>query len=195
MNCLKLFLASGILLFSAQSMAVGFFIEPGVFYEAGNNEVQWPSPLSSSTGTTRGLGVDLKLGVHFDSIVFLALDGSYSKVTFKNSATDYDADATSTAYGAIVGGQFPILGLRVWGGYMFGGTLDPDSSGIYDVKFDEAKGLKVGVGIKILIVSINLEYMDLKYDKSTIEKPVSADFDNKLENKVGMLSVSFPLTL
>lgn len=195
MKILKILLTSALLLFSVKSMAVGLFLEPGIFYEKGDNNIDWPSPLSSSTGTTKGFGVDLKLGLHWNSVVFLALDGTYSKVKFENSATDYSADATSTTYGAVIGGQFPVLGLRAWGGYVFGGKLDPDEDGGYDVKFEDPKGLKVGVGFKIFFVSINVEYMDLKYDKSYIEKPTNMSFDNKLENKVGMVSLSFPLSL
>jgi opacity protein-like surface antigen len=194
MNCIKLLVTSVILLFSAHSFALGLYVEPGVFYEFGNNEVDWPSPLSSSTGSTRGLGVDVKLGIHFDSILFVGADASYSKVKFKNSASDYDADGTSTAYGVIVGGQMPVLGLRGWVGYIFDGTLDPEDSGTYDAKFEQGTGYKLGVGFKLFIVSINLEYMELKYGKSKLEKPTSEDFDSDLKNKVGMLNVSFPFT-
>lgn len=194
MNQLKLvlFLLAGF--FGVQAHAVGLLLEPGVFYEKGDSDVQWPSPLSSSTGTTKGAGVDLKLGLHFDSVVFIALDGSYSKVKFENSAINYSADANSSFYSAVVGGQFPLFGLRLWGGYVFGGALDPEKDGVNDVKFDDPKGFKVGIGIKILIVSLNVEYLDVKYDKSQIEQPVAADFDSKLHNKVGLVSVSFPLT-
>ncbi|MFM6928920.1 MAG: outer membrane beta-barrel protein [Bdellovibrio sp.] len=178
----------------AQAQAVGFYFEPGVFYEKGDNDVQWPAPLNSSTGTTKGMGVDLKLGLHFDSVVFLALDGSYSKVKFENSANNYSADGNSTTYSAIVGGQFPVFGLRVWGGYVFGGALDPDKDGVNDVKFDDPKGLKLGVGFKIFVVSLNVEYMDVKYDKSRVEAPITADLDSKLHNKIGLVSVSFPMT-
>lgn len=195
MKIQKLILTAGFLLFSANAMAVGFYIEPGLFYEKGDNKIEWPSPLGSSTGTTKGPGLDLKIGLHWDSIVFLALDGTYSRVKFENSATNYSADGPSTTYGAIIGAQFPVLGLRGWAGYVFGGKLDPDQDGTYDVKFEDPKGLKLGLGFKIFLVSINLEYMDLKYDKSTIEKPVSTTFDDKLQNKVGILSVSIPITL
>ena len=194
MKYLRVLLFSVLGFICIQAQAVGFFLEPGVFYEKGDNDVQWPSPLSSSTGTTKGMGVDLKLGVHFDSVVFIALDGAYSKVKFENSAVNYSADGTSTIYSAVVGGQFPVFGLRLWGGYVFGGALDPDKDGVNDVKFDDPKGLKLGVGFKIFVASLNVEYLDIKYDKSKVEAPVSADFDSKLHNKVGLVSVSFPLT-
>lgn len=194
MKYLKLISILLVGFFGLQAHAVGFFLEPGVFYEEGDNDVQWPSPLSSSTGTTKGAGIDFKLGVHFDSVVFIALGAAYSKVKFENSAVNYSADANSTFYSAVVGGQFPLFGLRLWGGYVFGGALDPDKDGVNDVKFDDPKGLKLGVGLKIFFVSLNIEYLDVKYDKSLVEAPVAADFESKLHNKVGLVSLSFPLT-
>lgn len=194
MKTLQLFFLVSLFLFSTKALAAGLYIEPGIFYEKGDNKIDWSAPLSSSTGTTKGLGVDLKLGINWDSKVFLALDGSYARVKFENSATDYSADADSTTYGAILGAQFPHLGFRGWVGYVFGGKLAPDASGSYKVKFEDPKGLKLGVGFKILIVSLNIEYLDLKYDTSTVEQPIGTTFDNKLKNKIGRISVSFPLT-
>lgn len=186
----------GWALMAAMPAAAGFYIEPGITYEKGDNELEWPAPLSSSTGTGQGLGFNLKLGYHANDIFFVGLDGSYSKPKFESSAaTDYSAEATSTLYGAVIGAQMPVAGLRIWGGYIFGGDLDPEEDGGVDVKFEGAKGPKVGVGIKILIVSVNLEYMDLEYGTSKLEEagPVTGEL-GKFKNKVGLLSVSFPLT-
>lgn len=194
MKFLKLTLMSLLLGFSSSALA-GLYLEPGVTYEQGDNELVWPSPLNSSTGKTKGMGVNLKLGFHAGGILFAGLDGSYSKPKFENSANNYDADATSSTYGAVLGLQMPLAGLRIWGGYVFGGELNPEESGGADVKFENAKGLKLGAGIRILLVSVNFEYMDLKYD-SVIEQagPISGTLDEQLQNKVGMVSVSFPLT-
>ncbi|QDK39587.1 hypothetical protein DOE51_01370 [Bdellovibrio sp. NC01] len=193
MNKLKLLIAAGFLFCAAPSHAVGLFLEPGIFYEKGDHETTWPSPFSSSTGSTHGGGIDLKLGVSFGSVFYLAADGMWSKVKFEDSSNDYSANATSNAYAGILGFQFPVVGLRAWGGYVFNATLDPDQDGTYDVKFDEGKGWKAGIGFKIFIVSLNVEYMQIKYDKSKLEAPVATDFDEKMENKVGMISVSFPM--
>jgi len=185
-------------LFAAvHAKAAGVFVEPGIFYEKGDNELNWPAPLDHSTGTTKGFGVNLKLGFHAANSFFMALDGSYSKPKFEHSANNYDADASSTLYGAVLGAQMPIIGLRLWAGYIFGGDLDPDESNGVDVKFEGAKGPKVGLGFRFLMVSINLEYMDLEYNDSILEKagPVSGTLDNKLKNKVGLISLSMPLTL
>ncbi|MBO9666821.1 MAG: hypothetical protein J7501_08400 [Bdellovibrio sp.] len=192
MKIFRLAVTAALLLFSAKSMA-WFYLEPGVFYEGGNSTIEWPAPLSDSDGTTKGFGVDLKIGAHFaGDMLFVALDGSYSKPQFENSANHYKADATSTTYGAIIGIQTPVL-VRAWAGYVFGGTLDPDKDNGFDVKFEEAKGPKVGVGVKIAIVAINVEYMELTYSKGTIDVApgVTGNLDD-YKNKVGMLNVSFP---
>lgn len=175
----------------------GFYVEPGITYEKGDNEMSWASPLSDSTGDSNGFGVNLKLGMHVKNSFFVGLDGAYSQPKFKHSINGYDADSTSTLYGAVIGAQMPVAGLRIWAGYIFGGELDPKSSGGMDVKFEEAKGPKVGVGLKLFAVSLNLEYMDLTYGKTIIQEagPLSADTDKDLKNKLGVLSVSIPLTL
>ncbi len=64
----------------------------------------------------------------------------------------------------------PIVGLRLWGGYIFDGQIDPKASGAYDVKFTGANGYKLGAGFKILVVSLNAEYMDLSYKNSLPHK-------------------------
>ncbi|AHI06168.1 hypothetical protein BDW_08340 [Bdellovibrio bacteriovorus W] len=187
--------AIGLFGFVGTSHAAGFYVEPGITWERSDNEVRWPAPLDNSTGNQQGLGVNLKLGMHISDAFFAGLNGYYSKPKFEQSANDYSADATSTLYGAVIGGQMPKFGLRIWAGYIFGGELDPDSSNNVDVKFTEAKGPMVGVGFHILKVSLNIEYMDLEYGKSSVEGPFTGELDNKLKSKLGLISVSLPLTL
>lgn len=193
---MKSIILSSILLLSLNSFA-GFYIEPGITYEKGDNTLDWPSPFSSSTGTTEGLGLDLKLGFDVSSIFFAGLDGTYSKPKFKNSATNYDAVATSETFGLIVGAQMPVVGLRIWGGYIFDGTLDPDQDENIDVKFSGATGPKIGLGFKIYFVSANIEYMDLTYKTSTLQNagPLSGTLDSEFKSKVGLISISMPFTL
>lgn len=189
MKFFKLAFTAAVFLFSAKSMATGFYFEPAVFYESGQGTVD----VDGSDASTKGMGLDLKLGMHFvDHMLFAGFDGSYSKPKFKHDNTDYDADATSSTYGAIIGVQTPLVGLRFWAGYVFGGMLDPDGSGLFDVKFEEAKGPKVGLGIKIFMVALNFEYMDLKYSKGTGNWGSIPSLDD-FENKVSMISVSVPL--
>ena len=175
----------------------GFYIEPGLTYEKGDNSIQWPAPFSESSGESKGLGLNVKLGYHADDVFFVGFDGSYSQPKFENSSVNYSADATSTTYGAIVGVQMPIVGLRLWGGYIFAGELNPKADGNFDVKFSSAKGPKLGVGFKVLMVSLNFEYMDLEYDKADAELAgaLSGELTDNLKNKVGVVSVSLPFTL
>lgn len=200
MKAFKLIIAASMLCLGTAAHADGLFVEPALTYETGDNKVDWNSNLvGDSSGTTKGAGFALKLGGHVSDILFLALDGSYSKQQFKNSAVDYTADADSTLFGATIGAQMPIVGLRIWGGYIFDGTIDPKESGAYDVKFTGASGYKLGAGFKILLVSLNAEYMDLSYKNSYLEKfgPLTpnATIDGNYTNKMWVLSVSMPIAL
>ena len=192
----KLILTFGILataLVATPEAFAGFYVEPGITYESGDNTMDWPL-VSDSTGKSKGLGFNVKLGYHANDVFFVGLDGSYSQPKFDSSA-GYEADATSMTYGLVLGAQMPIVGLRLWGGYILGGELDPKENNGFDAKFSDARGPKLGVGFKVLMVSLNLEYMDLEYQKSSVETSgVSVDLNN-LKNKVGIVSVSFPLTL
>lgn len=91
----------------------------------------------------------------------------------------------------------PIVGFRLWLGYIFDGELNPDGSGGVDVKFKQARGGEVGIGFKIFMLSMNLEYMDLEYNDTVLEQagPVSGTIDQKLKSKLGIFSISMPLTL
>lgn len=195
---MKSVLCGFLILFATTAAHAGFLIEPGVTYEKGDNELAWPAPLSTSTGDSSGMGVDLKIGWKFDYLLYLALDGAYSKPTFKNSAVSYSASATSTLYSALLGVDLP-LGFRVWGGYVFDGALDPEASNGYDVSFKKANGLKLGAGWTFLLVSFNLEYMDLQYNDSKLDQAlgvnVNTDFSENLKNKLYVLSVSIPIQL
>jgi hypothetical protein len=96
--------------------------------------------------------------------------------------------------------QMPIVGMRVFGDYVFGGEVNPGSSNNIDLKFSSANGYRVGVGMRALAVSVNLEYENLKYGKTTLEKlgPFTSNtgFETvKLTNNSWILSVSFPLEL
>lgn len=195
---MKSFICGIILLLATSAAHAGVFIEPGVFYETGDNTIAWPAPLSSSTGTSSGLGADLKAGWNFEGLVYLGVDASFSKPTFKNSAVDYNATASSNLFGGLVGVDLP-LGFRVWGEYVFDGALDPEASNGYDVSFKKANGYKIGVGWKIILVSVNLEYMDLQYNDSKLQEAlgvnVNTDMSEKLKDKLYMLSVSLPVSL
>jgi hypothetical protein len=176
----------------------GLFVEPALTYEVGTTSVNYPSPFSSSSGTAEGLGIGGRLGFHVNEAFFVALDLRYSMPEFTDSSVEYDAKSVSTNWGPAVGFQMPNLGPRLWGGYILGGVLDPESSGSFDVKFEEAAGYRVGAGFRLFTLSLNLEYQHLKYGQTTLEQvgPFSGGsaMDNvNLTNKTWIASVSFPL--
>lgn len=185
---------------SESSSPVGIFVEPAVTYETSNSSIHYPSPLSDSTGSLTGFGLGGRLGIHLSEIVFAGIDGRYSMPYFKDSSTNYGANATAANWGPVLGVQMPIVGLRVWGSYVMGGILDPENSGGYDVKFSEAKGYRIGAGFKVMIVSLNLEYQNLKYGATTLEKigpfsPGTGFNDVNLTNDTWIVSASMPIGL
>lgn len=178
--------------------AAGLFVEPSVTYESGDTDVNYPSPLSNSTGELSGFGVGARIGFHISEVLFVGLDGRYSKPDFSDSSVNYDAESTSTHWGPVVGMQMPIVGLRIWGAYVLNADLDPEKSGSFDVKFNEGKGYRVGAGFRLTAVSLNLEYQNIKYDSATLQQlgPFSSNnaFDNvDLESQLWIASVSFPM--
>lgn len=183
--------------FSTSAFAEGLFIEPAVTYESGSNNITWPV-VGNATGDTKGPGFGLKLGGHVMDILFLALDASYSKPGFTNSAVSYNAAADQNLFGVILGAQMPIVGLRLWGGYIFDGQLDPAASNGFDVKFTRAQGYKLGGGFRVLMVSLNVEYQDVKFGNTSLQlQPASftGTVDEKLQNKTTLVSVSMPFTI
>lgn len=190
-----------LILFTANTAAadpIGLFVEPGVTYEAGSTSVNYSSPLSDSSGTANGLGLSARLGVHFLDVVFAGLDGRYSMPRFKDPS--YNANATAYNWGPVVGIQTPVVGLRVWAGYIWGGEFNPEASGNLDVKFSGASGYRIGAGFRVAVVSLNLEYQQIKYDRTTLEQlgPFSASTstsDVSLHDNAWILGVSFPIDL
>jgi hypothetical protein len=178
----------------------GLFVEPGVTYETSDTDVDYPAPFGNSSGSVKGFGLMGRGGFHINEAFFVAADLRYSKPKFTDSSVDYDATADASNYGLAVGFQMPDIGLRVWGDYIFGGTLNPDSSSGIDVKFEAAKGFRVGAGFRIAAFSVNLEYQDLKYGDTKLEElgPFTSDTalsSTELRNKSYILSASFPLEL
>lgn len=193
-------LSTSTMAFAQERSVGGLFVEPGVTYERGDTTIDYPSPFQNSTGSANGFGLMGRLGVHVHEIVFLGLDARYAMPHFKDSSVSYDADATSFNWGPVVGIQTPLLGIRVWGNYVAGGNLDPKKSGNLDVKFEESTGYRVGAGLHWLMLSINLEYQNLKYGKAVLESiggfNAGETFSSvKPKNESWILSVSFPLEI
>ncbi len=178
----------------------GLFVEPGVTYQAYESTIHWPAPFSDSTGKVEGFGILGRLGFHINEVFFVAADARYSQPHFKDSSVNYDASAAQFDLGPTVGVQMPtLLGLRVWGTYVATSQLDPKSSHNLDLKFSDGKGYRIGAGIKLAIVSLNLEYQKVDYGKTNIEAlgPFTVGTTDRVKyNGEGWVaSVSFPLEL
>jgi hypothetical protein len=181
----------------AEDSKGGIFVEPSVTYESGDTSVNYPSPLSNSTGSAKGFGFGARIGFHVQEAYFLGLDLRYAMPQFIDSSVTYDAKSVSTNWGPVIGMQMPNLGVRLWASYILGGELNPEKSGGFDVKFQDATGYRFGAGFRISSVSLNLEYQQLRYGQATLEQlgPFSTGSTLegvKLENKTLLVSVSFP---
>lgn len=202
----KFFLACALIMSSfASAYALdkgGMFLEPMLTYETTDTgNVNFPAPTGSSETTIKGWGTGARFGFHLFDILFLGADGRYSIPKFKDSTLGQDADSKSWNAGVLAGIQMPwIVGLRAWGNWVFAGEVDPDNSKNVDEKFKSANGWRVGVGMKLALASLNVEYQDLKYDKTEITSVgvFNAGFSSsgtELHNKAWVFSVSFPIGL
>lgn len=177
----------------------GVFVEPMLTYESGTSEVDFPSPAGSSDSDISGLGIGGRLGFHIQEIVFLGIDGRYSMPTYENDDTDIDTRATAYNFGPVVGIQMPSdLGIRLWASYIMAGQMDLDKDQGIDLKFKDASGYRIGGGIKLGTVSLNLEYQQIEYAETELEDAgffsgSTSDVDST--NKSFIVSVSFPISI
>jgi hypothetical protein len=180
--------------------SIGLFVEPALTYETSQSSISYPSPLSTSSGKVEGFGVGARLGLHIEETFFAALDARFSMPQFQDSSWNSSAKATGYNWGPVIGMQIPVVGMRLWASYIFGGELDPEKSNNLNVKFAKANGYRVGAGFHILMFSLNLEYQDLKYGQATLEEigpfTTNTNFDSvSLSNQSWIASLSFPLDL
>lgn len=177
----------------------GLFIEPMLTYEKGEADVDLPDPFGSSHSTIDGFGVGGRLGFHVLESVFIGLDGRYSKPNYKNSDTDINSEASAYNYGPVVGIQMPTpLGIRVWAGYIAGGEMDVNKDEGVDFKFKDANGYRIGGGIKLAMVSLNLEYQQITYNETELSDAgiFSGSTSNVDQtNNSYIFSVSCPISL
>jgi hypothetical protein len=177
----------------------GLFIEPGVTYEQGDGDLDLPSPFTDSDADVNGFGLMGRFGFHISEAFFVAADGRYSKPQVKND--DYKADAEAYNYGVTAGLQMPTtLGIRVWGTWVAGGQMDPDKDENLDLKYQDANGYRIGAGVKLSIVSLNLEYQSLTYKDAELQEigpfAVGQNLNStEAKNDSWILSVSFPFAL
>ena len=180
----------------------GLFIEPILSASSEETSIktsQLPLISDDTSGRSDSLGIGARVGFHISEVVFLGADGRYGKTKFSDSSYG-DADGTMYNYGPTLGFQAPNMGLRIWGTYIFDGQYNPDagSNGI-DLNFEDAKGFRAGIGFRIAAISLNLEYQEVRYEKTDIQSvgnvATNGNSSVDLENKGAAVSISFPIEL
>lgn len=193
----KIAIGSALFFVTNIAQASGPFIEPGLTFEEGKGKMDLPSPFGAESATIRGVGGLLRAGAHVTNMIFFGVDGRYSRPRVRNDNFNSQADLYN--WGGLLGVQMPTpMALRLWGTYIFDGGLDPENDRDFDIKYTRAHGYRLGAGIKLLLVSFNLEYQDIEYDKAMIQSrgPLSANTtlnDIHPRNQSYILSVSLPL--
>ena len=183
----------------AQAEATGgFYLEPGVTYQYSNTKTTYPI-VSDSTGHTNGFGVLGRAGFHINEMFFVAVDARYGIPQYKDSAFNSTVTAKTWQVGPVVGVQMPDIGLRAWVQYVALGAMDVDqlSNGL-KYRMENPTGFQVGVGFRVSMVSLNLEYQNTRYNNANIQNLGSAGAgltSVKMTNDALIASVSFPLEL
>ncbi len=183
----------------SQTSDGGLFLEPSVTYEHGTGKIDFRS-IAQPDGDLKGLGLGLRFGGHFNDIVFLALDTAYSEPQFTDQNGDFDYDLKSWLAGITLGAQTPFAGVRVWGSYIPFGEVKLDGRGANDsnIKYKDPKLYKLGAGLRVAMVSVNLEYLDGEYTTMEVMNAgslLSGDYRGNADRESWILSVSFPFSL
>ncbi len=186
-------------LFAGADEKAGMFIEPALTYEQGTMTLSYPL-LPSSNETVKGLGVGAKFGFHVGEIFILGLDARYSQPGYESSALGDSTAAQAYNLGATAGVQTPLAGIRLWGTYLIDGQLNPGTMKGTDVKFTNLTGYRLGAGVYVAMVSLNLEYQEARYGSTTLESlggfASGSNFDSvNGTNKSWIASASFPISL
>lgn len=189
---------SGLFLTPTAFAQSGFFFEPMVTYQDLKADIEYPNTfLSDSSGEVKGTGLGVRAGGHVLDTVFLAADVRYAQPKYKDS--NFESEAKAMNYGVVLGLQMPIAGLRLWATYIVDGSLDPKEDNSVDLKFKEAKGQRFGAGLHVAMFSVNIEYQNVKYNSTELEKigpfaNVNAQDSIDLTEKGLVASVSFPIS-
>lgn len=180
----------------------GFFLEPLLFASQEDQTIksaQLSAAAGNSSTSSRGYGAGLRIGGHLSEVFLLGLDARYARVDAGDSYYRSE-DANVYNLAPFIGAQTPLFGIRILAGYVAVGENNPGSStqGL-DLKFKEAAGWRLGAGVHVGAVGINLEYQDLTYNKTEIESfgqvATNNDTNIDMQSKGYALSVSFPIEL
>lgn len=169
----------------------GFYLEPMVTYQTGEATLNLPAIVGGDQKQDMdGFGAGLRGGFHISQILFVAADARYSWLEFD------DFDTKGWNIGPVIGVQMPKYGLRLWGTYVLAGELEQDETQDLDAKFKDPKGYRLGAGVHVKSVSLNVEYQDLTYDKFEGSTGGGTNtFDSDADDKSWIASVSFPIEL
>ncbi|MDD4976097.1 MAG: outer membrane beta-barrel protein [Bacteriovorax sp.] len=198
-NILALFILSTLAVTKVE--ASGLFVEPMVTYETGSGDINFPAPINSSDSKVKGFGVGARAGGQVWNMIFAGIDGRYSIPKLKDTSLNQDIKSKAWNAGPMVGLQMPTaLGLRFWGSWILAGELDPDKDKGVDEKFKSGNGFRLGGGLRVALVSLNVEYQHLKYDETEIQEagvftPGYTTNNIVLKNNTFIMSVSIPINL
>jgi hypothetical protein len=181
----------------------GLFVEPMLITSQEDTTIkssQLPLLQDDTSGRQNGYGVGLRFGGHLSEIFMAGVDARYSKSQLKDSFYQ-TADTNVYDVAPFLGVQTPYFGVRLLAGYVLAGENDP-ASGVQglDLKFKEANGWRVGAGVYIASVSLNVEYQDLTYNSTEIQNYGVINRSggtSKVDasNRGYSLSLSFPVEL
>ncbi|MBL7543300.1 MAG: hypothetical protein JNL11_05760 [Bdellovibrionaceae bacterium] len=180
----------------------GLFIEPMLLTVQEDSTIktsQLPIITDDTSGTSSGFGVGLRFGGHVSEVFLLGVDARYTKMRMSDSFYE-SADSNAYNIAPVVGVQTPYYGIRLLAGYVVAGENNPDAGvqGL-NLKFTEATGWRVGAGIHIAAVSVNVEYQDLTYNATQVESLGSLNVNNTTSvdanNRGYTVSLSFPVEL
>jgi hypothetical protein len=182
--------------------AGGPFVEPYLTYESDDVKIKtsdMPLVANDTTSSSDGFGIGARLGLHVKEIFFLAADARFAQSQLSQSLYD-NTRANQYNYGVTAGAQTPLAGLRLWGTYVLGGRMDPSSgeNGV-DLRFEDLNGYRVGAGLFVRSVSINVEYQNLTFDTTRVQSwgnvAVDSNFDTDTDVQGYTLGLGFPFTL
>lgn len=200
MNISKFLIASLISVTCGHALAegdpngTGLYLEPGITYQMTESNVNYSSGLGNSSAINRGFGVVTRGGIHLYERFFVAADARYALLKYKDNANNFSVSATSWDISPVVGMQMADYGVRVYGGYILAGNLDADGVHGFDPKFEEATGWRVGAGLKVQQVSVNIEWQKIHYGKAQVTSASGGQPTTIRYNPEGIVaSVTFPI--
>ena|SRR5665213_2934407 len=199
MNKLKCLFLTVVTLACTSAMAesdsngTGLFLEPGISYQLSNSNSDYSGALRNSSASTKGFGVLARAGIHVYDRFFVAADARYAILNFTDNANNFSANASSWDIAPVVGLQMADSGARIFVGYVLAGNLDPQSSNGIDPSYGNATGWRVGAGLKIQHISVNIEWQRLHYGTGKLSGSGQSVSGLNYNPEALVASVTFPI--